>query len=127
VRAGDPPRVPQDERVATYDPLLGDVHAGVDWSRGARAIHDLVRGCDPNPGAHTAWRGARLRLFEPVRTVGDAGGATPGTVRAIGPDGLVVAAGDGVVRVKRLRGDGPKAAAAEVAATLGLAPGARLG
>jgi methionyl-tRNA formyltransferase len=127
VRAGNPPRVPQEERLATYDPLLADVHAAVDWSRDARTLHDLVRGCDPNPGAHTAWRGTRLRLFEPVRMPDDAGGVVPGTVRAIGPEGMVVATGDGVVRVKRLRGDGPKAAAAEVAAALGLAPGARLG
>jgi methionyl-tRNA formyltransferase len=35
VRAGDPPRVPQDEKAASYDPLLTDAHAAVDW-RGRR-------------------------------------------------------------------------------------------
>jgi len=127
VREGTAPRLPQDARAATYDPLLADEHAGLDWSRPARVLHDLVRGCDPTPGAHTTWRGRRLRLFEPRRTDAGAGGAAPGSVLAIGPDGMVVATGDGVVRAKRLRGDGPKAAAAEVAAALGITAGARLG
>jgi methionyl-tRNA formyltransferase len=127
VRAGDAPRVPQDERLATYDPLLTDAHAAVDWLRPARALHDLIRGCDPSPGAHTTWRGTVLRLFEPRRTTGSAGGAAPGTVLELGADGIAIATGEGVVRCKRLRGDGPKAAAAEVAAAIGLGPGARLG
>jgi hypothetical protein len=41
--------------------------------------------------------------------------------------GLVVATADGAVRCARLRGDGPKAAAAEVAGALGITPGVRLG
>jgi hypothetical protein len=38
-----------------------------------------------------------------------------------------VAAGAGAVRCARARGDGAKAAAAEVAQALGLRPGSRLG
>src|SRR5262245_43013256 len=68
VRAGNPPRMPQDDGAASYDPLLADTHATVDWTRPARTVHDLVRGCDPNPGAHTTWQGKVLRLFEPRRT-----------------------------------------------------------
>jgi methionyl-tRNA formyltransferase len=128
VRAGDPPRVPQDERLASYDPLLTDAHAAVDWTRPARTVHDLIRGCDPSPGAWTTWQGAALRLFEPKRTAaGVPAGTRPGTVVDVGEEGIVIATGDGVVRCKRLRGPGAKAAAAEVAAGLGLAPGARLG
>jgi methionyl-tRNA formyltransferase len=127
VRAGNPPRTPQDDALATYDPLLTDAHAGIDWSRPARALHDLVRGCDPNPGAHTTWQGRRLRCFEPRWTDREAGGAAPGTVIGLDADGIVVAAAGGVVRCKRLRAAGAKAAATEVAAGLGLAPGARLG
>jgi methionyl-tRNA formyltransferase len=126
VRAGNPPRVPQDDRLASYDPLLTDSHAAIDWTRSARAVHDLVRGCDPSPGAHTTWQGRPLRLYEPRRTAERAGGMPAGSVVAIDGDGIAVAAGDGVVRCKRLRAEGAKAAASEVAATLGLAPGARL-
>jgi methionyl-tRNA formyltransferase len=125
IAEGRAPREPQDERQATYDPLLGDVHAAIDWRRPQAEVHNLIRGCDPQPGAHTTWRGARLRLFEPRRV--DAAGAPPGTVLAVDGQGLVVATAGGAVRCARARGDGPKAAAAEVAGALGLAPGDRLG
>src|SRR5438034_5911397 len=65
IREGKAPRVPQDESRAGDDPLCSDAHAGIDWSRPAAEVHNLIRGCDPQPGAHTTWRGARLRLYAP--------------------------------------------------------------
>jgi len=126
VRAGNPPREPQDEAVASYDPLLTDAHAAVDWAKPANRVHDLIRGCDPSPGAHTRWNGKTLRLFDPRRVDARPDGA-PGTVVSLDGEGLAVATGDGVVRLKRLRADGAKAAATEVATAIGLAPGARFG
>ena len=127
VRGGNPPRIAQDDRVATYDPLLTDAHAAIDWTRPARVLHDLIRGCDPSPGAHTRWQGKLLRLFDPRRSDEAATGASPGTVVALDADGIAIAAADGVVRCKRLRADGPKAAANEVATAFGLGVGAHLG
>ncbi len=127
VREGRAPRTPQDDAHATYDPLLTDAHAEIDWSRPAAALHDLIRGCDPSPGAHTRWRDRPLRLFEPKRTDASAGGSPPGTVLALDADGIVVAAGQRAVRCKRLRADAQKASATEIAPTIGLTRGARLG
>jgi len=125
VREGKAPRVPQDESRASYDPLCRDEHAAIDWSCPAAELHDLIRGCDPQPGAHTAWRGARLRLYEP-RRVDARAGATPGTVLAVAAEGLTVAAGDGAIRCARARNGGTKAAAAEVAGVVGIEAGSRL-
>jgi len=125
VREGKAPRVPQDESRASYDPLCRDEHAAIDWSCPAAELHDLIRGCDPQPGAHTAWRGARLRLYEP-RRVDARAGATPGTVLAVAAEGLTVAAGDGAIRCARARNGGTKAAAAEVARVVGIEAGSRL-
>jgi methionyl-tRNA formyltransferase len=126
VREGRAPREPQDESQATYDPLCRDEHAAIDWGRSAGALHDLIRGCDPQPGAHTTWRGERLRLYEPRRADAPPG-AAPGTVLALGPEGVTIAAGAGAVRCARARAGGAKGPAAEVAGAVGLAPGARLG
>jgi methionyl-tRNA formyltransferase len=126
VREGRAPRIPQDEARATHDPLCRDEHAGIDWTRPAGEVHDLIRGCDPQPGAHTTAGATLLRLYEPRRVDAPAD-AAPGTVLAVGADGVTVAAGGGAVRCARARGDGPKAAAAEVAHALGLHVGSRLG
>ena len=123
VREGRAPRVQQDEALATYDPLLTDAHAAIDWSRPVATVHDLIRGCDPQPGAHTSFGGTRLRLYDPHRV--DGAGA-PGTVVAVDAAGITIAAQGGAVRCARARDGGAKAAAAEVARALGIVAGARL-
>ena len=124
IAEGRAPRVPQDETCATYDPLLTDAHAAIDWNRPASEVHNLIRGCDPQPGAYTTWRDTRLRLFEPRR---DERSGPAGQVLAVDANGLVVATAAGSVRCARARGDGPKTAAAEVAGALGITPGVHLG
>jgi methionyl-tRNA formyltransferase len=124
IRDGRAPRVPQDEARASHDPLCRDEHGAIDWRRPAPTVHDLIRGCDPQPGAHTTWRGQRVRLYEPRRV---AGAGEPGTVLAVDADGMTIAAGGGAVRVARARDGGAKAGAADLARTLGIEPGARLG
>jgi methionyl-tRNA formyltransferase len=129
VANGRAPRVPQDESLASYDPLCTDAHALVDWSRPPAEAYNLIRGCDPQPGAFTTWRGEKLRLYEGRRE--DRTGGAPGTVLAVDEKGLVVGAGTGAaagaIRIGRARGAGAKLNAGEVAASLGLEPGARLG
>ncbi|HWP67638.1 MAG TPA: methionyl-tRNA formyltransferase [Candidatus Limnocylindria bacterium] len=126
ISAGRAPRIPQDESKATYDPLLTDAHAAIDWTAPTAQVHNLVRGCDPQPGAHTTAGTARVRLFEPSRVSGLAL-APPGTVVALDESGVTVATGDGALRAARARGGGPKAAAADVLRDLGVTVGMRLG
>jgi len=126
IAAGRAPRIPQDEAHATYDPLLTDAHAGIDWTAPTARVHDLIRGCDPQPGAHSTAGGTRVRLFEP-RHVSGATGRAPGTVVALDATGVTIATGDGAVRCARLRGGGPKAAATDVCAELGITVDTRLG
>ncbi len=125
IAQGTAPRVVQDERLATYEPLCRDAHARVDWSWPAARVHDLVRGCDPQPGAYAIRGASQLRLYD-SRRVAAAGGAA-GTILACGADGLVVAAGEGAVRFgkARLEGTREKKPAAEVAAAAGLEAGDR--
>jgi methionyl-tRNA formyltransferase len=126
IREERAPRIAQDESRASHDPLCRDEHAAIDWARPAAEVHDLIRGCDPQPGAHTGWNGQRVRLYEPKR-VGQVPAAPPGTVLAVDRDGLTIAAGEGAVRCARAREGGAKAAAGEVARVLGIACGTRLG
>ncbi|HZR81771.1 MAG TPA: methionyl-tRNA formyltransferase [Candidatus Binatia bacterium] len=129
VASGRAPRIPQDESRATYDPLCTDEHAAVRWDRPAREVYDLVRGCDPQPGAHTRRGGETLRLYDARRAA--APGAAPGTVLAIDERGLVVAAGEGAdagaIAFGRVRGSAGKVKGADWAAEAGVRAGDRLG
>jgi methionyl-tRNA formyltransferase len=124
IAAGTAPRVPQDEANASYEPLCRDEHAVIDWTRPAQQVYDLIRGCDPQPGAFTMFEGGKLRLYDGrLETMS---GARPGVVEAIGEAGLLVGARDGAIRAKRVRLGEKKESAAAFATARGLQPGTRL-
>lgn len=126
IKAGNPPRIVQDESRATYDPPCRDEHARIDWSRPAQDVYNLIRGCDPQPGAHATWQGKMVRIFDCRLQRGDVA-AEPGHIMDIGVEAVDVALAGGTLIVKRLRGDGGKIAAAEYAQQANLSVGDRLG
>lgn len=125
IAAGTAPRIPQDESKGTYDPLCRDEHASIDWSRPAHEVYNLVRGCDPQPGAHTMFNGLPLRLYD-ARLL-RSGLSQPGIVEAVGQDGIVIGASGGAIRAKRVRFGDRKVEAVELATQQGIAPGTRFG
>jgi methionyl-tRNA formyltransferase len=60
--SGELTPVEQDHDAASYAPKISDDEARVDWTKPAAAIHDLVRGSNPAPGAWTTFRDARLKI-----------------------------------------------------------------
>lgn len=126
IKAGNPPRIAQDESKATYDPPCGDEHAKIDWSKPANELYNLIRGCDPQPGAHTIWQGKMVRVFDARLRPGNVS-AAPGEVVDIGADEIAVALEGGTLAVKRMRGEGGKISAAEFANQVDLKVGDRLG
>jgi methionyl-tRNA formyltransferase len=126
IKAGNPPRIVQDESQASYQPPCGDEHAKIDWSKPVREIHNLIRGCDPQPGAHTTWQGKIVRIFD-SRLQPNANSATAGQVAGIGAEEVTIAVNGGTLTVKRMRGEGAKISSAEFAKQVGLNVGDRLG
>lgn len=113
-QSGDAPRIPQDESLATYESWCGRVESEIDWSRPTTEPHNLIRGCDPQPGAWTTWHGERLSLYGSRVSKSQDEGAVPGTVLGVDGSGMAVRTGDGVASVARVRvGRGGKVAAAE--------------
>ena len=115
IDAGNAQLSEQDERRATHQPLVGEEDARIDWTRSIVDIDRLIRGSDPNPGAHAVLErtGEIVRLYAGRREDGNAD-LPPGTV--IGLDGgrLRVAGRDGVLSVGKVRaGDGGKVAVDE--------------
>jgi len=126
IAAGAAPRQVQDEARATYDSLCRDAHARVDWARPLAEVYNLIRGCDPQPGAFVLHCGTPVRLFD-ARPVA-APRTPPGVIAAIAPEGMVVGVAGGAISIGRLKaGADRKVAAAEVTAALGLGIGARIG
>jgi methionyl-tRNA formyltransferase len=105
------PAVPQPEDGATLAPKITPEHTVIDWSASARVVTDLVRSADPAPGAHTTFRGKRLKVWS-VRPVATAADGTdlppgePGEVVAVGKRAAVVACGEGAVELLAVQPEG---------------------
>ena len=125
IEAGTAVEVPQDDTRASYAPMLEKGHGLIDWTRSAEEIRNLVRGVDPWPGAATQLGGEALKLYGASRAEGQ---GEPGTVLSLVADGVVIATGDGAVRIAELQAPGKRRmTAAELARGRALGPGTRLG
>lgn len=125
VAAGDPPQVAQNHALATYEPPCDDGQAQISWHQPARRVYDLVRGCDPQPGAWARFEDERLRLYD-CRLTGEQRPGMPGEVLHVDAHGFAVRLNGDVLRVGRVRpSGGKKQPAGEWAAKSGVVPGYR--
>ncbi len=117
VKNGKAPRILQDESDASYESWCNDDAAMIDWSQSTMNIYNLIRGCNPQPGAWTDHQGDIVRFYD-VK-IADMNG-DPGSIVATTSDGLIVATVDSAIEVMRLReNDGPKIRAIDSALAVG--------
>jgi len=112
IAAGTAPRIPQDDSLATYAPMIEKSHGAVDWTKPAAAIINLARGLYPWPCAYASAGGNIFKLYD-LRPAPETTTLAPGSVAALTSEGLVVACGDGnAVIVGQLQAQGGRRMAA---------------
>lgn len=94
----------------TYAHKVEKAEAQVDWSLDAGAIARRVRAFDPFPGASSVLDGETIKFWAADAQPGVPGvpGEAPGTVLAVTPSGIAVAAKDSILRVTELQRAGGK-------------------
>ena len=111
---------------ATYAAKLSKAEARIDWAQPAVAIDRQVRAFNPWPVAETTWDGKQLRVWqcepEPL-----AAAVAPGTVLESSGGRIVVATGDGALRLLQLQLAGRRAMSAAEFLNASTLAGARLG
>lgn len=94
--------VPRQQRTegATYAAKVDRAETRIDWTRPALEIWRRVRAFNPHPGAVARLRDQELKIWGgvPVPNSGD-----PGTVLEAGSRGIVVACGEGSLRIEELQ------------------------
>ncbi|MEX3903328.1 methionyl-tRNA formyltransferase [Paraburkholderia sp. BR14319] len=126
-RDGALPATPQPAEGATYAEKIGKQEAALDWRRPAVALARQIRAFDPFPGGAATLDGAQLKLWaaEPVERTSTAAGE-PGEILEVSPAGVVVACGEGALRLTQLQKPGGKRLPArEFLAGMPLAAGQR--
>ncbi|MGN0777907.1 MAG: methionyl-tRNA formyltransferase [Aristaeellaceae bacterium] len=106
LQAGTLTRTPQDEAAMTYDPMLTKEMGIIDWTQTDRSLVNRIHGLNPWPGCTTAFQGQRLKL---LRAELAPGAGQPGEIlNADTRGGLIVAAGEGAVRITQMQAPGGK-------------------
>ena len=118
---------PQPEAGATYAEKIGKHEAALDWDRPADVLARQVRAFDPFPGGAASFEdGTTLKIWAAQPTAASASSAAPGTIVDVSTDGIVVACGEGALRLTQLQKPGGKRLPVrEFLAGSALAPGQR--
>ena len=127
IKSGKAPKIPQDDSLATYEPPCDDTVAAVDWSKPASDVYNLVRGCDPQPGAFSTIKGGKVRFYK-ARLLEPIADQVPGEIVDINEGEVVVALNGGALGIGKVRdAAGAKVDADEFARNADLQVGMKFG
>lgn len=104
IENGTAERTPQNEKEASYAPMIKKEMGELDFNKTAKEIHNLVRGFYSWPCAYTFLNGKRLKVYktEKVNAKGEAGRVIENEKR------LVIATKEGAIRLTEVQLEGGK-------------------
>ncbi len=127
IHQGKAAKIPQDHSKATYEPPCDDRVALIDFTKSVHEIYNLIRGCDPQPGAYGMFKEKKIRFYEAKKEVSLNEGRS-GEILSIEKQGLRVAVPGGFLTVGKFRVDkGEKIGPVELAQMVDLKVGDRFG
>ena len=98
--------MPQTDEGLSRAPKLEKEDGGIDWSKSAGDIRNLIRGTNPFPGAFTLWRNKLLKVHR--ATVDTGMGEAGAVIEADGKRGLIVGTGEGALALDEVQPAGKK-------------------
>jgi methionyl-tRNA formyltransferase len=120
-------RTPQPVAGATYASKVERADAAIDWSAASAAIDRQVRAFDPVPGAATILGDLGVKVWR-AEPMAEASSTAAGTVLRAGSEGIDVACGRGVLRLREVQpASGKRMSASAFAAGHGVVAGTRFG
>ena len=85
-----------------YAKMLNKEIARIDWNDTAENIHNLIRGLNPWPIAHTTYKNLSMKIYE-SKVIKEKSNKEPGTIIEVSKEGIRISTGDGVLLVKKIQ------------------------
>lgn len=82
--------IPQNSEEATFSPPLDKLNGEINWQADAQVIHNLIRGCNSWPIAHTRLRGKLFKIYR--SKISSVRSSYPGKIISTSP--LIVGCGN---------------------------------
>jgi methionyl-tRNA formyltransferase len=106
-REGTLPATKQPDEGATYAAKIAKHEAALDWRRPADALARQIRAFDPFPGASGTLDGAAVKIWA-AEVLEMPANPEPGAIVDVSAEGVVVACGEGALRLTQLQKPGGK-------------------
>jgi methionyl-tRNA formyltransferase len=131
VLAGKHTETVQDESQASYEGWCRTAEAKLDWAKPIDHVYNLIRGCNPAPGAWTTFNGKKLQIFDARKTLFRRFAEVPGKigeVTEVTAQSFKITAQGGTIEVLKAKfEDGKKVSGGELAQSGGIVAGSLLG
>ncbi|MFB0900845.1 MAG: methionyl-tRNA formyltransferase [Dehalococcoidia bacterium] len=106
VENNEAPKIIQDESLSTYEPPMTKKFGKIDWNQDAQLIHNLIRGCDPQPGAHTTFKEKPIQLYQSTLLKEKFATEQNGTITDIRKNAIIISTSTGSIQIKKIREEG---------------------
>ncbi|MGB9840198.1 methionyl-tRNA formyltransferase [Thermovenabulum sp.] len=107
IERGNLLRTPQEDKKATYAPILKKEHGLIYWNKSAKEIYNLIRGTYPWPGAYTFFKGQEIKVWKAQHREDQ--NEKPGKIiKILKNEGILVGTGDGTLLITELQESGGK-------------------
>ena len=92
----------KQEGETCYAKMLSKDTGKIDWNKSAKDIHNLIRGLNPWPIAHTTYKDESMKIYEST-VLSENSSKEPGTIIEVSKKGMKVSCGKGILLVKKIQ------------------------
>ncbi len=103
INSGNVPKIIQDDSKATYESWCKKSDSKINWNKTGQEIYNLIRGCNPQPGAWTNIENNEYIFYDTYFEVGKNTKYLPGQIISIKKNEIIIATNEGTLKVSRIK------------------------
>ena len=92
----------KQEGETCYAKMLSKETGKINWNNSAESIHNLIRGLNPRPIAHTTYKDENMKIYE-SEVLLQSSNKEPGVIIEVNKKGMKVSTGNGILLVKKIQ------------------------
>jgi methionyl-tRNA formyltransferase len=101
-------RIPQNENLATYAPILKKEDCKISWDKTSEEVHNLIRGLSPAPGAFSYFKGKMIKILKSKICQDISKDKKNGEVIRVSQEGILIKTKNSGILIKELQPENRK-------------------
>lgn len=98
-------RIVQDEKKATYESWCKKSESKIDWNKSGEEIYNLIRGCNPQPGAWANFKNNKYIFFDTSFEINKNLKYLSGEIISKNKNEILISVNGGILKVSRIKSE----------------------